>query len=65
MIHKVEIELGGRTLTLETGKVAKQAGGAVWVRCGDSVVLATATAAPEPEEPPTAESSARSGATGG
>src|SRR6185436_9730373 len=50
MIHKVEIELGGRTLTLETGKVAKQAGGAVWVRCGDSVVLATATAASEPRE---------------
>ena len=50
MIHKVDIELGGRTLTLETGKVAKQAGGAVWVRCGDSVVLATATAAPEPRE---------------
>jgi polyribonucleotide nucleotidyltransferase len=50
MIHSVEVEIGGRTLKLETGKVAKQAGGAVWVSCGDSVVLVTATADPEPRE---------------
>src|SRR6266540_2148669 len=37
-----EISLGGKTLTLETGKLAKQAGGAVVVRLGDSVVLVTA-----------------------
>jgi polyribonucleotide nucleotidyltransferase len=48
MIHSVEVEIGGRTLKLETGKVAKQAGGAVWVSCGDTVVLVTATADAEP-----------------
>ncbi len=50
MIHSVECEVGGRTLRLETGKVAKQAGGAVWVSCGDTVVLVTATSDPEPRE---------------
>ncbi len=39
-----EIEIGGRLLTFETGRVAKQADGAVLVRYGDSVVLATVTA---------------------
>lgn len=42
MIHTVEIDLDGRKITLETGKVAKQANGAVVVRSGDSVVLVTA-----------------------
>ena len=42
MSHKVEIDLGGRTVTLETGKMAKQANGAVVVRSGDSAVLVTA-----------------------
>jgi polyribonucleotide nucleotidyltransferase len=44
MYHEesVEIEIGGRTLKLSTGKVAKQAHGAMWVRYGDSVVLVTA-----------------------
>src|SRR5579872_6073019 len=42
MSHIVEVDLGGRTITLETGKVAKQANGAVVVRSGDSVVLVTA-----------------------
>src|SRR2546427_6250733 len=50
MSHTTEVEVGGRTLTLETGKMAKQAGGAVLVRAGDSVVLVTATAASEPKE---------------
>src|SRR5213593_3300708 len=50
MSHTTEVEVGGRTLTLETGKMAKQAGGAVLVRAGDSVVLVTATAAPEHKE---------------
>src|SRR6516164_6149486 len=45
MSHKVEVNLSGRTLTLETGKIAKQANGAVLVRSGDSVVLVTATMA--------------------
>src|ERR1700674_4121424 len=40
--HKVSVEVGGRTLTLETGKLAKQANGAVVVRYGDTVVLVTA-----------------------
>jgi polyribonucleotide nucleotidyltransferase len=40
--HQVTVEVGGRTLTLETGKVAKQANGAVLARYGDTVVLVTA-----------------------
>src|SRR5688572_7483167 len=49
MIHTVEIDLDGRKLTLETGKLAKQANGAVVVRSGDSVVLVTACANEEPK----------------
>lgn len=45
MIHTVEIDVAGRTLRLETGRVAKQADGAVWASYGDTVVLATAVAA--------------------
>jgi polyribonucleotide nucleotidyltransferase len=47
MSHKVEVDLGGRIITLETGKVAKQANGAVVVRSGDSVVLVSACMADE------------------
>jgi polyribonucleotide nucleotidyltransferase len=43
---RVERDIAGRTLLLETGKVARQADGAVWVRYGDTVVLATALSAP-------------------
>ena len=50
MLHSVEVDLGGgRTLTIETGKMAKQANGAVIVRSGDSVVLVTACTAPHPK----------------
>ncbi|MGH9557876.1 MAG: polyribonucleotide nucleotidyltransferase [Bryobacteraceae bacterium] len=50
MLHSVEVDLGGgRTVTFETGKIAKQANGAVIVRSGDSVVLVTACTAPEPK----------------
>ncbi len=42
MSHSVEVDLGGRIVTLETGRMAKQANGAVVVRSGDSVVLVTA-----------------------
>ena len=35
------MELGGRTMTLETGRLAKQAGGSVLVKYGESVVLCT------------------------
>ncbi|MDG1400518.1 MAG: hypothetical protein P8R45_07230, partial [Candidatus Binatia bacterium] len=46
----VEVEVGGRTLSMETGRMAKQAGGAVIVRYGDTVLLVTATAQPKPRE---------------
>jgi polyribonucleotide nucleotidyltransferase len=42
----VEREIAGRTLLLETGRVAKQAHGAVWVRYADTVVLATVLSSP-------------------
>ncbi|MEZ4283131.1 MAG: hypothetical protein R3B08_00210 [Nitrospira sp.] len=42
MKHVVEIELAGRRLTLETGRIAKQADGAIWATYGDTVVLVTA-----------------------
>ena len=45
-VVKVEREIAGRTMTLETGKLALQAHGAVTVRYGDTVVLATVLAAP-------------------
>ncbi|MFB3891616.1 MAG: polyribonucleotide nucleotidyltransferase [Phycisphaerae bacterium] len=45
-IVKVEREIAGRMLSLETGKMARQAHGAVTVRYGDTVVLATVLAAP-------------------
>ncbi len=48
MYKKVEAEIGGRTLTIESGKMAKQANGAVVVTYGETVVLVTATAAREP-----------------
>src|SRR6201997_2861699 len=47
----VAVELaGGKTLSFETGKLAKQAHGSAVVRIGDNVVLATAVANPEPRE---------------
>jgi polyribonucleotide nucleotidyltransferase len=49
MHHIVEVDLGGRKITLETGKMAKQAGGAVVVRSGDAVVLVTACMADQPK----------------
>ncbi|WP_428407138.1 polyribonucleotide nucleotidyltransferase [Hyphococcus sp.] len=47
-ITKKSIEWGGRTLTLETGRVARQADGAVLATYGDTTVLAAVTAAKEP-----------------
>jgi len=49
MLHTVEVDLGGRKITLETGKMAKQANGAVVVRSGDAVVLVTACMANDPK----------------
>ncbi|CUS33455.1 polynucleotide phosphorylase/polyadenylase [Candidatus Nitrospira nitrosa] len=45
MIHVVEVEVAGRMLRLETGRVAKQADGSIWASYGDTVVLATAVSA--------------------
>ncbi|HET7710341.1 MAG TPA: polyribonucleotide nucleotidyltransferase, partial [Thermoanaerobaculia bacterium] len=42
MIHKKEMQIGGKTLSLETGAVARQANGSCVIRYGDTVVLATA-----------------------
>src|ERR687890_888310 len=49
-IHRVELDWGGRTLTLETGKIARQADGAVVATYGESKVLATVVAAKTPRE---------------
>jgi polyribonucleotide nucleotidyltransferase len=42
--------VGGKQISLETGKVAKQAHGSIWVRMGDSIVLVTAVSAAEKKE---------------
>ncbi|UQZ46063.1 polyribonucleotide nucleotidyltransferase [Bacillus sp. PK3-037] len=47
--HVFTIDWAGRTLTVETGQLAKQANGAVMVRYGDTAVLSTATASKEPK----------------
>src|SRR6202166_2506577 len=49
MLHTVEIDLDGQKITLETGKIAKQANGAVIVRSGDAVVLVSACSNPQPK----------------
>jgi len=49
MVNTVEIDLGGRIITLETGRLAKQAHGSVLVSCGDARVLSTATSNLEPK----------------
>ena len=51
MQHSVNADIGGKTITFETGKLAKQASGAVTVRCGDSLVLTTIVGGEEPETP--------------
>ncbi len=48
-IHREEVEWGGRSLVLETGRVARQADGAVLATYGETVVLATAVGAREPK----------------
>src|SRR5215510_2750322 len=49
-VERVQIDFHGRPLTIETGRMAKQAGGAALVQLGESVVLVTATASPAPRE---------------
>jgi polyribonucleotide nucleotidyltransferase len=50
MVNTQELEIGGRKLIIETGRMAKQADGSVTVRYGDTVVLVTAVGADEPRE---------------
>ena len=49
-VHKESFEWGGRELTLETGKIARQADGSVLATYGETVVLATVVGAPNPKE---------------
>jgi polyribonucleotide nucleotidyltransferase len=49
-VHRLELDLSGRTLSLETGLIAQQADGAVVVRYGDSTVLSTVVGEREPNE---------------
>ena len=49
-MNRIEMELGGRTLVMETGLLAKQANAAVKVQYGDTVVLCTVTASKEPKD---------------
>ncbi|MFS8628433.1 MAG: polyribonucleotide nucleotidyltransferase [Limnochordales bacterium] len=48
--QKFQMEVGGRTLVIETGRLAKQANGSVLVRYGDTAVLVTAVMSREPRE---------------
>ena len=50
MIVKKEVEIGGKTFSVESGRYAKQANGAVMVRYGDTMVLVTAVASSEAVE---------------
>jgi len=50
MEHRVELELGGKTLSIETGKVAKQANGSVQVRLADTIVLSAVVCSEKPVE---------------
>lgn len=50
MEQRVQLDLGGRPLILETGRLAKQANAAVMVRYGDTAVLCTVTASSEPKD---------------
>src|SRR6202047_270648 len=48
-IHRVELDWGGRKLVLETGRMARQADGAVLASYGETTVLATVVSAKEPK----------------
>ncbi len=50
MTYKLQTEIGGRDLIIETGKIAKQAGGAVTVQYGETVILATVVVSDEPRD---------------
>ena len=48
--ERVEVDLGGKSLSIETGKVAKQSHGATMVRLGDTMILATVVEAKQVDE---------------
>ena len=50
MSHEVRTQFGDREIIIETGKMAKQAGGSVTIRCGDTIVLVAATASASAKE---------------
>jgi polyribonucleotide nucleotidyltransferase len=50
MINSVELEIGGKTLIIENGRVGKQANGAVTVRYGDTMILTTVCTSKDPLE---------------
>ena len=50
MYIKEKITLGGRDLTIESGKIAKQANGSVMVSYGDTVLMATVCCSKQPSE---------------
>ncbi len=47
---KITVSVGGREISFETGKIARQAGGSVFVKAGETILLATACSAPPPSE---------------
>ena len=47
MFNKVEAEIGGKIISIETGKIAKQASGSIVIRSGETIVLVTAVSATE------------------
>jgi len=50
MINRVQAEINGKMLTIETGELAKQASGSVLVKYGQTVILAAVTVSPEPKD---------------
>jgi len=51
MVEKISVEVGGKVIEFEVGRLAKQASGAVFATCGGTQVLATSTMGDEPTEP--------------
>jgi polyribonucleotide nucleotidyltransferase len=47
MLNRVETEIGGKKISIETGKIAKQASGSILIRSGETMVLVTAVGAAE------------------
>jgi len=47
-LHVFSTDIGGKTVTVETGKYCGQANGACWIRCGDTVVMTNVTMSQQP-----------------